>query len=114
VTTLARVPFWAWLLVGCALAACRESEAPKRDVLDQLAAAVEHAERAAPLARAACGLVPDEAHRTGCLDGAGALESVGREGRGVLATVERCREEQDSECLALALERAAEIVRVLR
>ena len=112
-TALGRMPFWAWLLVGCALAACRETATPRRDVLEQLAAGVEHAEAAAPVALAACGLVPEE-QRPPCIDGATALAAVAREGRGILATAERCQEEQDSECLSMALERAAEIVRVLR
>jgi hypothetical protein len=113
VTALARVPFWAWLALGCALAACRDANAPRKDVLQQLAAGVEHAEIAAPVALAACGLVPEE-QRAACVDGAEALAAVAREGRGILATAERCQEEKDSECLAGALERAAEIVRVLR
>lgn len=112
-TALARVPFWAWLLAGCVLAACRDTATPRRDVLAQLAAGVEHAEAAAPVALAACGLVPEE-QRPACVDGAEALAAVAREGRGILATAERCQEEQDAECLAGALKRAIEIVRILK
>jgi hypothetical protein len=42
------------------------------------------------------------------------LALAAQEGREVLRVAERCREEQDEECLTLAIERAAELVRVLR
>lgn len=102
-------------LVLLAFEACRAPAlaAPSGDTLRDLAVAIEAAEVAAPLALAACGLATEE-HRPPCLAGAEALAAAAREGRGILATVERCREEQDGECVALALERAAEIVRVLR
>jgi hypothetical protein len=83
------------------------------DPLADLAAAVEHVEKIAPIAAASCGLAPPE-QRPACAEGARVLALAAQEGREVLRVAERCREEQDEECLTLAVERAAELVRVLR
>lgn len=111
---LDRIPFWVWLLVGCSRFACKPAETPPPgDALKSLALAVERAERAAPVARAACGLTPQE-HQEACFAGVDALSALAAEGRALLATAAQCQEAQDETCLASALERAAEIVRVLR
>lgn len=102
------------VLAVALLAGCRPAESPEaHDALHTLALAVERAERAAPVALAACGLVPPE-HRDACEEGAHALAAVAAEGRAVLDTAAACQEAQDEACLASALERAAKIVRVLR
>ncbi len=113
-STLARVPFWAWLAVGVVLAACRQPAAPTGDALDQLAVAVERAEASAPLARAACGLVPDPDRRRYCEGAVDAVEEAALVGRQLLASVATCREEQDADCVAGATATAARLLRVLR
>lgn len=111
---LDKIPFWVWLLLGCSRVACKPAEAPPADdALKTLAVAVDRAERAAPVARAACGLTPPD-HQEACREGVEALSALATEGRALLDTAAQCQEAQDETCLASALERAAEIVRVLR
>lgn len=98
------------------LAGCQPAQphAPSAlDPLADLAGAVERVERFAPIAAAACGLVPED-KRAACAEGARVLSLAATEGREVLRVAERCRDEQDADCLALAVERAAELIRVLR
>lgn len=101
--------------VGMAFGACRAPQPPAStgNALHDLAHAVEVAERSAPVALAACGLVPVD-KRDACVEGAHALAEAAAQGRAVLDTAAACQEAQDEVCLASALERAAEIVRVLR
>lgn len=111
---LDKIPFAAWFLVGCAWWSCKPAETPPPDdALKSLALAVERAERAAPVALAACGLTPPE-HQDACRDGVQALAALAAEGRALLDTAATCQEAQDEACLASAIERAAEIVKVLR
>jgi hypothetical protein len=101
-------------LVLLAFEACRAPAlaAPSGDTLRDLAAAVEAAEVAAPLALAACGLATEE-HRPACRAGAEALDRAAVAGRQVLATVEAC-EEGDAACVEAGLEAARELLQVLR
>lgn len=104
------------ILAVLTLAGCQQPEphhAGEPDPLADLASAVEHVEKIAPIAAASCGLVPED-KRGACAEGARVLTLAAEEGREVLRVAERCREEQDADCLALAVDRAAELVRVLR
>ena len=109
-----KIPFWVWLLIGCSRVACKPAESPAPDdALKNLAVVVERAEKSAPVALAACGLTPPE-HQDACKDGVQALTALAAEGRALLDTAATCQEAQDEVCLASALTRAAEIVKVLR
>jgi len=117
VNALAGLALSAALLVAVlTLSGCQPAQphAPgEPDPLADLAGAVERVEQIAPIAAASCGLVPPE-QRAACAEGARLLGVAASEGREVLRVAERCREEQDADCLALAVERASELVRVLR
>lgn len=111
---LDKIPFVVWFFVGCAWWSCKPAQAPATDdVLHDLAVAVEAAERAAPVARAACGLAPEE-QRAACLAGVDGLEVAAQNGRDLLDTATACREAQDEECLASAIETARLLAKILR
>ena len=111
---LDRIPFVAWFLVGCAWWSCKPATAPTTDdALHDLAVAVEAAERAAPVARAACGLAPED-KRPACLAGVEGLEVAAKDGRTILTAASACREAQDEECLSHAVEVARLLVEILR
>ena len=100
----------ALVMVGCP---AEPHHAGEPGPLADLAGAVERVEQIVPIAAASCGLVPED-KRGACAEGARLLGVAATEGREVLRVAERCREEQDADCLALAIERASELVRVLR
>jgi hypothetical protein len=109
--------FFVWFFVGCAWWSCKPlpsaSPEPTPDPAAKLAEVIERVERIAPVALAACSLAAED-KRPACEEAAHVLAAAAAEGRAVLHTLDRCREEQDEECLALAVERASELVRVLR
>lgn len=106
------------LLAAGALAveACRPQATPTStgDTLRDLAVAVEAVEHAHPYALAACGLVQVPEDRQACKGAVEALDDAALRGRQILATVEACRESDDAECIALALDQARELLLVLR
>ena len=106
-----------WFFIGLSWWSCKPlpsaSPEPNPDPAAKLAEVIEHVERIAPVALAACGLAAED-KRPACEEAAHVLAAAAAEGRAVLKTLDRCREEQDEECVALAIERAAELVRVLR
>lgn len=110
---LDKIPFAAWFFVGCAWWSCKPAAQPTDDALHDLAVAVEAAERAVPVARAACGLAPEE-QRAACLAGVEGLEVAAQDGRTILTTASACREAQDDECLASAIETARLLAEILR
>ena len=109
--------FFVWFFVGCAWWSCKPlpsaSPEPTPGPAAKLAEVIGRVERVAPVALAACSLAAED-KRPACEEAAHVLAAAAAEGRAVLKTLDRCREEQDQECGALAIERAAELVRVLR
>jgi len=106
------------LLLVVGLATCLSCRAPQPtstgDTLHDLALAIEAAEAAAPLARAACSVIPDDTQRRYCDGSLDAVDEAVLVGRQLLDTANDCRDEQDGECLANALETASKLLRVLR
>jgi hypothetical protein len=109
--------FVVWFAIGLSWWSCKPlpptPPGPAPDPAARLAEVIEHVERIAPVALAACSLAAKD-KRPACEEAAHVLAAAAAEGRAVLKTLDRCREEQDEECVALALERAAELVKVLR
>lgn len=101
--------------VGVMVGACRTPASPSTgDTLRDLALAIEAAEVAAPLARAACSVIPDHQQRRYCDGSLDAIDEAVIIGRQLLDTASECQDEQDGECLANALETATKLLRVLR
>lgn len=101
--------------VGMAFGACRAPASPSTgDTLHDLALAIEAAERAAPLARAACAVIPDDTQRRYCDGSLDAIDEAVLVGRQLLDTANDCQDEHDGECLANAVETASKLLRVLR
>lgn len=95
--------------------ACRTPASPSTgDTLHDLALAIEVAERSAPLARAACSVIPDDTQRRYCDGSLDAVDEAALVGRQLLDTASECQDEQDGECLANAVETASKLLRVLR
>lgn len=109
--------FAVWFFIGLSWWSCKPlpstSPGPSPDPAARLAEVIGHVERIAPVALAACSLAAED-KRPACEEAAHVLSAAALEGRAVLHTLDRCREEQDEECVALALERGAELVKVLR
>lgn len=100
---------------GMAFGACRAPQPqPTGDTLRDLALAIEAAEAAAPFARAACSVIPDHQQRAYCDGSLDAIDEAVIIGRQLLETANDCRDEQDGECLANAVETASKLLRVLR
>lgn len=101
--------------VGMMVGACRAPQTPSTgDTLHDLALAIEAAEAAAPFARAACSVIPDDTQRRYCDGSLDAIDEAVLVGRQLLDTASECQDEQDGECLANALETASKLLRVLR
>lgn len=101
--------------VGMMVGACRAPQpALTGDDLRDLALAIEVAETAAPLARAACAAIPDEVQRRYCDGSLDAVDDAVLVGRQLLDTAHECQDEQDDECLANALETARKLLLILR
>lgn len=102
-------------VVAMVAGACRAPQPqPTGDTLRDLALAIEAAERAAPLARAACSVIPDETQRRYCDGSLDAIDEAVIIGRQLLDTAHTCQDEQDGECLANAVSTASKLLRVLR
>ena len=101
---------------GMAFGACRAPQPPATtgDTLKDLALAIEAAEIAAPYARAACAVIPDDTQRAYCDGSLDAIDEAVLIGRQLLDTASECQDEQDEECMANALETANKLLRVLR
>ena len=99
-----------------AFGACRAPQPPAStgNALHDLALAIEAAETAAPFARAACSVIPDHQQRAYCDGSLDAIDEAVIIGRQLLDTASGCRDEQDGECLANAVETASKLLRVLR
>lgn len=103
-------------VVAMAFGACRAPQPPAStgNALHDLALAIEAAEVAAPYARAACSVIPDEVQRRYCDGSLDAIDEAVLIGRQLLDTAHTCQDEQDGECLANAVETASKLLRVLR
>lgn len=108
----------ALTILACAamaFGACRAPASPSTgNALHDLALAIEAAEAAAPFARAACSVIPDHQQRAYCDGSLDAIDEAVIIGRQLLATASECRDAQDEECMANALETATKLLRVLR
>lgn len=119
ISLLDRVPFVAWLALGCLLwapQACRglRPPAPAGDELDQLRQALDTAERAEPLARLGCAAIPDPDQRRYCDGALDGVHEVVLVGRPLLDAAAQCRAQADAECVASSLETARGLLRKLR
>lgn len=116
--TLDHIPFWAWLLVGCLLAAdgCQPPRSPAAgDELEQLAATVKQARAVAAVTRAGCAILPDDAdpepgrrrrYCEGTVDGVEAQLLLADK---LLKSAESCRAEANEACLADAQKQARQL-----
>lgn len=106
------------LLLVVGLATCLSCRAPASpstgDTLHDLALAIEAAEAAAPFARAACSVIPDDTQRRYCDGSLDAIDEAVLVGRQLLDTANDCQDAQGEECMTNALETATKLLRVLR